>query len=67
MFDHFDVDKGGSLDYDEFIRGIRGPMNNNRRKVVLQAYKKLDKDGNGYVDISDIKGVYNASKHPDVL
>jgi len=42
-------------------------MNNNRRKVVLQAYKKLDKDGNGYVDISDIKGVYNASKHPDVL
>lgn len=34
---------------------------------MAQAYNKLDKDKNGYIDINDIKGVYNASKHPDVL
>lgn len=33
----------------------------------MQAYKKLDKDGNGWVDINDIKGTYNANKHPDVM
>ena len=37
-----------------------------RKKMVAQAFKKLDKDGNGWVDINDIKGVYNAQKHPDV-
>ena len=38
-----------------------------RKKIVLQAFKKLDKDGNGWVDINDIRGVYNAQKHPDVI
>ena len=27
----------------------------------------MDKDGNGYIDINDIKGVYSAKTHPDVL
>ena len=31
------------------------------------AYKKLDKDSNGLITIADIKGVYNAKKHPDVI
>ena len=30
------------------------------------AFKKLDKDGSGVVDIHDIKGTYNASRHPEV-
>lgn len=42
-------------------------MNPNRKRVVAQAFNKLDRDGNGYVDINDIKGVYNARNHPDVL
>lgn len=31
------------------------------------AFKKLDKDGSGEIDLTDIKGVFNAKKHPDVL
>ena len=30
------------------------------------AFKKFDKDGNGYINIEDLKGRYNASNHPDV-
>ena len=26
----------------------------------------MDKNGNGNIEVDDIKGVYNASKHPDV-
>lgn len=33
----------------------------------MQAYAVLDRDGNGWIDIKDVKGVYNASKHPDVI
>ena len=42
-------------------------MNAARKAKVGEAFKKLDKDGNGWVDINDIRGVYNARKHPLVL
>lgn len=67
LFAYFDVDRGGAVDYDEFIRILRGPMNPARKKLVAQAYNKLDKDGSGYIDVNDIKGVYSAKTHPDVL
>lgn len=66
LFDYFDVDSSGTVSYDEFLRSIRGPMNMARKKIVAQAYKKLDKDGNGWIDINDVRGVYKADKHPDV-
>lgn len=66
MFSAFDRDSSGSIDYDEFVRGVRGPMNAFRRNIALAAFKKLDRDGSGVIDIKDIKGVYDASKHPDV-
>lgn len=67
LFTFFDYDRSGLIEYDEFLRTIRGPMNSNRKKIVAQAFAKLDKDGNGYVDINDIRGVYSAAKHPEVL
>jgi Ca2+-binding EF-hand superfamily protein len=39
----------------------------NRLALVKKAFIKLDKDGSGIVDIDDIKDVYNASRHPDVI
>ena len=41
-------------------------MNDFRKNLVKKAFKKLDKDGSGKVDISDIRGVYNGRQHPDV-
>jgi len=41
-------------------------MNDFRKELVRTAFKKFDRDGNGRVDINDIKGSYNASQHPDV-
>jgi len=31
------------------------------------AYAKLDKNSDGRIDISDLKGVYNVTKHPKVF
>lgn len=67
LFNYFDSDRSGTVCYDEFLRALRGPMNAFRKKIVAQAYNKLDKDKNGYIDIHDIKGVYTAKTHPDVL
>ena len=60
------MNKDGTIDYDEFLRHVRGPMNERRKQLVNQAFKKLDKDASGIVDMDDIKGVYSAKSHPDV-
>ena len=67
LFDSFDFNKNGDIDYDEFLRGIAGPLNSFRQSFVDKAFAILDKDGSGVVDIDDIRGVYNAKKHPDVI
>lgn len=39
-------------------------MNDSRKKVVKQAFQKLDKTGDGKITIDDLKGVYNVKSHP---
>jgi Ca2+-binding EF-hand superfamily protein len=34
--------------------------------MVTLAFKKFDADGNGCINIEDLKGRYNAKNHPDV-
>ena len=67
IFNMFDRNRDGTIDYDEFVRVLRGPMNGFRKRLVLQAFKKIDKDGSGFVDYNDIKDIYNAKRHPDVI
>ena len=62
---HFDTNKDGQLSFDEFLRAIRGELNDRRRALVHQAYKILDKDGSGQVTIKDIEIAYDVSFHPD--
>jgi len=42
-------------------------MNEKRKNIVIMAFKKFDRDGNGWIDIEDLKGKFNAAKHPDVM
>jgi len=67
LFEAFDGNRNGIIEYDEFLRQIRGPMNARRTGMVDKAFSKLDKDNNGYVDINDLTGVYNGKFHPDVV
>lgn len=66
-FAFFDRDGSGTVCYDEFLRTIVGNMNEYRQQICLRAFDKMDKDRSGVIDISDILGVYDASKHPDVI
>jgi Ca2+-binding EF-hand superfamily protein len=42
-------------------------MNSFRRSLAEKAFRVMDKDKSGVLNIDDIKGVYNAKKHPDVI
>ena len=66
IFKKFDRDRSGTIDYDEFLKGVVGDMNSKRVGFVKRAFKILDKSGDGKVDLDDIRGVYNAKMHPDV-
>ena len=67
LFAAFDRNHDGTIDYDEFLRAVKGDMNQARLRLVNKAFDKIDIDGNGWLDFNDIKDVYNASKHPAVL
>ena len=66
MFDLFDLNEDDEIYYDELMRSVAGEMSPIRKDFVKKAFKKIDKDGSGILDIEDIKGVYNAKFHPDV-
>lgn len=35
IFNMFDRNRDGTIDYDEFVRVLRGPMNGFRKRLVL--------------------------------
>ncbi|VVD04093.1 unnamed protein product [Leptidea sinapis] len=59
LFHKFDVDNSGSISLDEFIARLRPPMSESRRAIVEQAFKKLDKTGDGVLTIDDIRKIYS--------
>lgn len=67
IFNAFDLNHDGTLSIDEFLMAVRGDLNQTRRSAVEAAFKKIDKDRNGFLDLEDIRDLYNADRHPDVM
>ena len=67
LFEVFDTNRDGTLNIDEFLMAIRGELNDFRTGLVEKAFRKIDKDNSGMIEIDDIKDTYNAAKHPDVI
>lgn len=66
LFKAFDVDGCGEIRYDEFVRVVVGPMNQFRTQLVQKVFNKIDFNSDGVLNIEDIKGRYDSSKHPEV-
>jgi len=64
---YFDSNRDGKISFDEFLRAIRGDLNDRRLEMVHMAYKVLDKNGNGLVTVEDVMAAYNAKYHPDFI
>jgi Ca2+-binding EF-hand superfamily protein len=66
LFKAFDYENDGTINFNEFIRVVVGPMNAFRTKICGRAFQQIDYNGDGTLSLEDIKGSYNASFHPDV-
>ena len=42
-------------------------MNQKRRNICVKAFDKLDRDCSGAISLMEVRAVYSAEKHPDVL
>lgn len=63
----FDRNGDGHVDFDEFLRYLKGDINKFREGLIRLAYQKLDINSDGVVTLDDIARIYDASFHPDVL
>ena len=66
LFNYFDKEKTGVINYINFINAIRGPMSPKRTAVIKEAFQKLDEDKSGQVEISEVKLQFNAKNDIDV-
>ena len=66
MFEKFDTDDSGTVDFDELLLAVKGEMSPFRKDLVKRVYKKLDYNDNGVVEVDDVKHFYNAKNHPEV-
>ena len=64
---NFDTHRDGKLSFTELLRALQGDLSARRIAVIDGAYAKLDKDGSGLVTLDDIKAIYDASYHPEVI
>jgi len=55
LFRIFDRDRSGTIDYEEFLRGVRGEMNQFRVNFCKKAFNIMDKDKSGVLNLDDIK------------
>lgn len=67
LFEYFDKDESGSINFEEFLQGVRDPMVPRRIALVHLAFDLLDTDGSGTVEVDEIRDKFDASKHPDVI
>ena len=66
LFNYFDVDHDGNIDFNEFLVGVRGLPNAKRQALIDKAFLKFDRDGNGFIEAVELRGVYNCRFHPKV-
>jgi Ca2+-binding EF-hand superfamily protein len=66
IFGIFDCDRTGSINFEEFLVGVRGKMNARRRGVAKRAFDGLDPTRSGEADPEDIINNFSAAGHPDV-
>ena len=64
LFNYFDKDKSGFIDYSEFLNGIVGELSDFRKNVLKQVFQKLDKEEKGYITVKQLRETYDPRGNP---
>lgn len=61
----YDIDKDGNITYEEFLSGLKEPMNERRTNMVGRAFASMDKNQSGELTVDDISKVYDVTHNLD--
>lgn len=67
IFDFFDLDQTGTLNYNEFLIGMRGPLSTPRLELIDLLFDCLDLNKNGVIQIDDIRDLYDTTQNKKVI
>ena len=67
LFEEFDNNKNGEMNYEEFISAFIGEMCERRKRLITILFETFDKDKKGFVDLDEMRNAYCATNHPDVI
>ena len=67
LFRVFDTSNDGEISFDEFLTALCGELSPLRKRLVKEAFEKLDANGNGVLEIDEVKSKFDASRHPEVI
>ena len=66
LFKYLDKNKSGRINCEELMRGLKTGMAYERKQLIREAFRRLDKDGSGEITATDMLMAYDTSFHPDV-
>ena len=67
LFNEFDSNKSGEINYEEFVSTFLGEMNERRKRLISILFETFDKNRKGYIDLDEIRNAYTPVNHPDVI
>ena len=59
LFLSFDKEETGKINYADFIRILRGELNEKRKELVQNVFKHLDIENKGFLTIDELLNIYN--------
>lgn len=64
VFRHFDFNADGSVQYDEFLSGVKKPLSAPRMLHVRKVFNTLDANSNNVAYLADVAAAFRASETP---
>lgn len=49
------------------MQALCGEFSESRRRIVSEAFDKLDENKNGLLELEEVKGKFDPTRHPDVI
>ncbi len=55
------------VNYKDFLADLKGVLNENRQKSIIQAYNRASKVIGGPTTLEELGRIYDSKRHPEVL
>ncbi|CAM9155117.1 unnamed protein product, partial [Chrysoparadoxa australica] len=66
LYNAFDINRDGAIDYIEFIRGLRQEPSAQRQVLIRHVFDAIDFNSDGVLSREEVMACFNPAAHPEV-